>query len=72
MSDTAQVHVTLDVPKHLIPAGEKKPAEALAALITAALWEFRITIAYISKHDAQNLVRKKKSSILENDSGCKI
>lgn len=55
--DTSQVHVTLDVPKHLLPKDEKDPAKALAALISAALWEFRISIVYISKRDAKGLVK---------------
>lgn len=55
--NTSRVRVTLEVPKHLLPKGEKQPAKALAALITAALWEFRISVIYISKHDAKELVK---------------
>jgi hypothetical protein len=56
--ETSRVRVTLDVPKHLIPKGEKEPGKALAALITAALWEFRISVVYVSKHDAKQLVKE--------------
>lgn len=56
--DTARIHVTLDVPKYLIPEGEKEPAKALAALIVAALWEYRIAVVYVSKHDAKQLVKE--------------
>ena len=55
--DTARVHVTLDVPKYLLPKDEKEPAKALAALIVAALWEFRISVVYVSKRDAKKLTR---------------
>jgi hypothetical protein len=57
MSDTAKVRVTLDVPKQLIPEGEKEPAEALTALITAALWEFRIGVVEVSKRDAKKFAQ---------------
>ena len=53
--DTSRVRVTLDVPKHLIPEGEKEPAKAVAALITAALWEFRISVVRINPSDAKKL-----------------
>jgi len=57
MSDTIRVRVTLDVPKKLIPEGEKEPVEALAALIVAALWEFRISIVRINPRDAKKLTQ---------------
>jgi len=57
MSDTSRVRVTLDVPKYLIPADEEKPAEALAALIVAALWEYRISIVRINPRDAKKLTQ---------------
>lgn len=55
--DTSRVHVTLEVPKRLIPEGEKEPAKALAALITAALLEFRISIVYVNPKDAKKLAQ---------------
>jgi len=58
MSDTSpHVRVTLAVPKFLIPEGEKEPVEALAALITAALWEYRISIVRINPSDAKKLTQ---------------
>ena len=71
-TDTGLVRVTLRVPKYLIPEGTKDPSKALAALIVASLWEYRISVVYISKPDAQNLIRKKESSSKEKDSACKI
>lgn len=59
MGNTARVHVTLEVPKLLIPPGEKEPAKALTALITAALWEFRIKVIFISPSDAKKLAKKE-------------
>ena len=56
--NTARVRVTLDVPKHLIPRDEKEPAKALAALITAALWEYRISIVRVNPKDAKQLVKE--------------
>ena len=56
--DTTRVRVTLEVPKHLIPAGEKEPAKALAALIVAALWEFRISVVSVSRNDAKKLTQE--------------
>jgi hypothetical protein len=55
MSDTVRVRVTLEVPKYLIPEGEKEPAKALAALIVAALREYRISIVRINPRDAKKL-----------------
>lgn len=60
MSDTSRVHVTLDVPTYLIPAGAEEPAKALAALITAALLEFRISVVYVSSSDAKKLAKEVK------------
>jgi len=61
MSDTIRVRVTLDVPKKLIPEGEKEPAKALAALVVAALWEFRISVVRINQRDAKRLVARKEA-----------
>jgi hypothetical protein len=57
-TDTVRVRVTLEVPKKLIPLGEKEPAKALAALIVAALWEYRISIVRINPRDAKKLVEE--------------
>lgn len=59
MSDTSRVHVTLEVPKYLIPPGEEEPVEALKALITAALLEFRISVVYIRPSDAKELAKQE-------------
>ena len=56
--DTSRIRVTLDVPKNLIPESEEEPAKALAALITAALWEFRISIVRVNPKDAKKLTRE--------------
>lgn len=55
--DTTRVHVTLEVPNYLVPEGEKEPVKALAALLAAALLEFRISVIYIKPKDAKKLAQ---------------
>ena len=55
--DTINVRVTLAVPANYIPKDVKDPEKVFAALITAALIEFRIWVVKVNKRD---LIRRKK------------
>lgn len=52
-----EVRVTLEVPENYIPKDAKDPEEMFAALVTAALIEFRIKVVKVNKRD---LVRRRK------------
>ena len=46
-----RVRVTLEVPRNYIPKDAKDPEEVFAALITAALIEFRVRVVQVNKRD---------------------
>lgn len=54
--DYLKVRVTLEVPANYLPKDVKDPERVFAALLTAALIEFRIRVVKVSKRD---LIRRK-------------
>ena len=54
--DYINVRVTLRIPKNYIPKDVEDPEEVFAALITAALLEFKIQVVKVNKRD---LARRK-------------
>lgn len=51
-----KVRVTLEVPENYIPEDAQDPEKVFAALITAALLEFRVKVVKVNERD---LARRK-------------